>query len=291
MYMIKYVKKIALRLSSAYYDPLQQEQVAWWMLEAITSKSKAQLVSSTEELTVQQEEMINNWIKKHVDEAMPLAYLIGTIPFAHLQISIEPPLLIPRSETEEWICNLIQRMRTLVNQKLTILDLCTGSGVIALALAKAFPQATVYATDISEQALVVAEKNAKLNGITTITFLKSDLFENLENKKFDFIVANPPYISHEEWLHLDPSVRIWEDYKALVALDNGLALIKKIIDCAPYFLNKNSFVYPFGQLYIEIGNQQAGLVQNYMEKRFKRVDVLKDYNGNDRVVVGYFVLE
>ena len=170
------------------------------------------------------------------------------------------------------------------SEALKILDLCTGSGCIALALAKAFPTAQIIATDISPEALALAQENAQLNNINNVTFIQSDVYENIPHQKFDLIVANPPYIDPEEYVTLDPSVTAWEDKNALVAPEHGLAIIDRITEQAAQFLRP--LPYPFAQLWIEIGYRQGDVVSNIFTKYGFTSKLLKDAAGNNRVVVG-----
>lgn len=283
-----HIKSFSTQLTPLYQNSSYQEQIVWWMLVAITDKSQAQLMSTENVLTQEHFQKLQAWVKEHIEDKKPLQYLIGSVPFGDTTILIEPPILIPRSETEEWVCNLIAQLKNLSNKNITILDLCTGSGAIACALAKAFPEARIFATDISEQALVLAEKNAVMNGINSIEFIKSDLFSALCGKKFDLIVTNPPYLSYKEWQETDPMVRDWEDYQALVAQEDGLKLIKNIIDQAPNYLSNKVALESWGiaQLYVEIGYKQGTLVKQFMQKNFSKVTLMQDYAKNDRVVSG-----
>jgi len=265
------------------------EEHAWWMLEAITNKSNAQLLSEgTIELTEQQQATLKNFIDKQIHEHMPLQYLLGTVPFLGLELFVEPPVLIPRQETEEWCSRLIKQLGTLANKNITILDLCTGSGCIALALGKNLPTAQVYASDISEQALEIAKKNAKHNNITNVTFMQSDLFTHLpKNLKFDLIATNPPYIDPEVWDSLDQTITQWEDRRALVANERGLGIIKKIIAQVPTWLKKNEEMREkkISQLWIEIGYDQAEEVVTLMQQAdFRGIAIEQDLSSNDRVV-------
>jgi release factor glutamine methyltransferase len=221
---------------------------------------------------------------------MPIAYLIGNVPFNDLDILVEPPTLIPRPETEEWVIDLIAKLKTLKSHTLTILDMCSGSGCIALALAKAFPQSTVYALDLSDKAIALGKKNAAHNGIKNVTFMQSDLFNELNTQHlFDIIVSNPPYISFDEFQELDASVSTWEDKQALVAADNGTAIINDIIEDAADYLKTDSEIAhtKIPQLIIEIGYRQADIVQNLMNSAgWIAVKILKDLEGKDRVVTG-----
>ncbi len=286
--MIAFVKKMARQLTPLYNEEVQREQIIWWMLEAITGKKEAELITFSEP-SPKAADFLQEWINQHVHQKMPLQYLIGSVPFINITIAIEPPVLIPRPETEEWVSNLIKKMQSLADKKITIFDLCTGSGAIALALAKAFPAAVVIGTDIADHALSVAQENKNKLKIPNVTFLQSDLFAALAGQKADLIVANPPYINEADWQQLDPMVKEWEDKNALVAQKEGLALIEEIIKQAPLFLYKNDDFgeHQIGQLYIEIDHNQGAAVKDFMKRYFRSSEILKDYNGQDRVAVGY----
>lgn len=211
-------------------------------------------------------------------------------PFAGLDIIARQPILIPRPETEEWICNLIDQMHEFKSEPLWILDLCTGTGCIALALADAFPKAKVYATDINDAALELAHENARHNQISNVTFLRSDLFNDIPSAfKFDIIVSNPPYIDERSWSTLEQSVRDWEDKNALIAADHGLSLIKKIIDRAPAYIKPNDKLKNarIPQVSMEIDSNQGHAVSTYMkEHAYNQIEILKDLEGKDRIATG-----
>lgn len=267
------------------------EEHAWWILEAITHKKKSDLmVRNAITLTKDQQVTIDKWLHALINEHMPLQYLIGSVPFGDLTILVEPPVLIPRPETEEWCLALGDQLARLENQKLYILDLCTGSGCIALSLAHRLPKATIVGSDISHAALALAKKNSIRNGITNAMFVHSDLFASLPSAfTFDCIVANPPYIAPSEWSSLDPSVSQWEDKNALIALDNGLDIIQKIITQAPQYLQSNKEMKEAGvaQLIIEIGYQQGPDAQALMERSgYCAAQTQKDLAQRDRVICG-----
>ena len=229
------ISDIEKKLISKFKDATLCTQYAWWLIEAITQKTELQLISN-EEITWGQKDQqaLDDALDKLINKNMPLAYLLGSTPFCGLDIITKPPVLIPRPETEEWTANLIDQLQSVRNEPLWILDLCTGSGCIALALADALPKAKVYGTDIGDAALALAQENARHNHITNATFLYSDLFAQIPKEfTFDLIVGNPPYIDEKEWNTLEKSVTQWEDRNALIAPDHGLALIKRIIDTAP----------------------------------------------------------
>lgn len=203
-----------------------------------------------------------------------------------LTIDINPPVLIPRQETEEWCGKLIQQIENVSPKPKKILDLCTGSGCIALAVAQTFPQIALSATDISEAALTLARANAAKNHISNVQFLFSDLFENIHNTKFDLIVGNPPYIAPEEWDNLAPEIKNWEDKHALVSEHHGLKIIEDIIMKAPQYLKESAL--PYGQLWLEIGYNQGAPVMGILKRAgFSHASIMKDFNGRDRVAIGW----
>ena len=220
-----------------------RRQNAWWMLEALTKMNKAHLITAEHiELSTDQQTTLDEWIYKQVHNHMPLQYILGSVPFDNLDIIVQPPILIPRQETEWWCMHVIYTLKKTHINNLTILDLCSGSGCIGLALADAFPDATVYAVDISPHAVALGQLNAQHNNITNITFIESDLFTALpKDIRFDIIVSNPPYIPDTQWQTLDLSVSQWEDHQALIADDAGLAIIKKIIAQAPQYLKTDQY--------------------------------------------------
>lgn len=285
------IKEIYNQLHEAYEDPILSQQYAWWILESITKKNKTQLIAQeTIMLSPVQQEEIKQWLNKLVIKHMPIQYLIGSVPFNDIEILIQPPILIPRPETEEWCLTLIDQFKQLENQKITILDLATGSGCIALALAKHLPQAQIYASDISKEALDLAQQNAEHNKLSNVMFIHSDLFISMPHgMQFDIIVSNPPYIAPEEWNQLEPSVTKWEDPQALIAQEHGFAIIKQIITTSPTFVKPNEKMKQqyIPQVVIEIGHKQGEQAISLMKTvGYNAIMVHKDLAGKDRSVSG-----
>jgi release factor glutamine methyltransferase len=280
--LIELIRNISSKIKES------SDQKAWWIIEAITKKNKSQLMAEKNfKLSSKESSLLDSWLDKYINQHMPLQYLIGNVPFLDLEILVEKPILIPRPETEYWCWQLIEKLNLIENKKITILDLATGTGCIALSLAKSFKEAQVYATDISDQALNLAKKNIVHNKINNVQLIKSDLFENLENIKFDLIVSNPPYIDQYLYEKLDPSVKNWEDPKALVCSDNGLFLIKKIISQSKNYLkiNEEFAEKNIPQLVIEIDYTQGQEVIKYLNKNdFSNIKLYKDLFLKDRVV-------
>lgn len=284
----KLIQEIVARLAQVY-EVQQREIIAWWIVEFITKKEKAQLLQEREiSLTKSQEELLDRILVEHIEKHKPLQYIFGSVPFLDLTILVKPPVLIPRPETEYWCSLLIKKLALLKNKKLTILDLCTGTGCIGLALAHRFSEATVYAIDINPIACKLAQENKELNNISNLIILESNLYNKLpDGIKFDLIVANPPYIDPNEWETLDLIVKKWEDPLALKSENAGYGLIEEIITYAPNWLACNSEMVQelIPQVCIEIGVGQCNLVKKIFENNeFNNCAVITDLGGIERVV-------
>jgi release factor glutamine methyltransferase len=282
------VDSLVEQLLPVYHSRDQALPYAWWILEYVTGKSITSLIAQGSlELSLKEKQALATIIENHVKKHMPLQYIFGTVPFLDLTITVRPPILIPRPETEYWCSVLIEQVKQLNNQAITILDLCTGSGCIALAFAHAFPAAAVYAVDISPQACALAQENKENNKILNVTIFQSDLYSALPPVKFDLIVSNPPYISKEEWSKLDPMVKQWEDPQALIAEHEGLSIITEIISQAPQWLKNNPEFQELGlpQLALEIGHNQGPAVKEILRLNgFKNIHIVSDLAGKDRLV-------
>ena len=209
----------------------------------------------------------------------PIAHILGERGFWSLNLKVTADTLIPRPDTER----LVELALELIPQKTEweILDLGTGTGAIALSLAKENPSCFITATDQSLSALEVAKQNARDNNISNIEFIQSDWFSKLENKSFDMIVSNPPYIKEND-PHLQQGDVRFEPLSALTSGEDGLHDIRRIINHSQQHLNKN------GVLLLEHGYDQAQSVCNLLSAaNFKRVKNVKDDNGILRVSIGH----
>lgn len=283
------IQDIAHRLSNTYALRATQITIAWQIVSFITHTSQAKLIAQTTiSLDATQQEALEMLLHEHTVLHKPLAYSMGHMPFGPLTIGVRPPLLIPRPETENWVYDVITMLKKHADHPLTILDLCTGTGCIALALAHAFPNARIVGGDISPIAIAQAQANAQCNTITNAIFIESDLYTAVERLQFDLIVANPPYIDEALWPTLEPSVQLWEDPGALIAPQKGLALIEKIITHAPRYLKPNKST-DRPSLVIEIDYTQSEVVQQlFKQNNFSDIAVMQDLNGLPRVVMGKF---
>lgn len=280
-----YLREITTRIASVYDTWDIAHQNAWFILEHITQKKQAQLIAQQKLMLTQ--EQINHL--EHILYELtvlhkPLQYILGFVPFLDLTLQVKPPILIPRPETEEWVGALILFLKKENQKDIKILDMCTGSGCIALALAQAFPASCVVGSDINPEAVELACNNQKINGIKNCTFVVSDLFDQLPQQNFDLIVSNPPYISKDEWYELEPALKLWEDSRALQAEENGLHIIKRILKEAPHHLGKTKLSSQ--QLWIEIGGEQGSAVRAHAANNgYQHYQIMKDLFHKERVLI------
>ncbi len=215
----------------------------------------------------------------------PVAYLTGRTEFYSLELDITADCLIPRPETELLVQRAIEFLRTRAGVQF-VCDLCTGSGCIAVAIAKNHPDSRVIATDISAGALDVAAQNVQKHQLKErIELLQGDLFEpiiqQLDVNQFDLIVCNPPYVSAAEYERLDSNVKDYEPKSALYAGTDGLDVYRRIMEKADQFLK------PGAALMLEIGYAQGPAVRELLEQTgaFAEIKIEKDLHDNDRITI------
>ena len=248
------------------------------LLEATLKKSKEYImIYDTEEITSKQRD---NYIRnvKRLIAGEPLQYITGKQEFMKLNFLVTKDVLIPRPDTEILVEQVIKIAGGINNP--IILDLCTGSGAIAVSLAKYVKNVKIYAIDISSKSLDISKQNAELNGVkNNIKFIESNLFEKIKDQKFDIIVSNPPYIETETIKKLSKDVQN-EPKLALDGGKDGLDFYRKISENGYKFLNRQ------GYLCLEIGYNQKIAVRKILEnkKRYVNINCKKDLCGNDRVI-------
>ena len=214
----------------------------------------------------------------------PVQQITGFAYFMGLRFEVTPDVLIPRFDTETMIETVVKRYNVsgCSGREILLLDVGTGSGAIAVSLAKLLPELKVMALDIDPKALRVANKNALINDVAErIEFVNSDLLSELIHRKFDqevWLVSNPPYISEAEYYQLDAEVRDFEPKQALLAKENGLEFYRKIIS------QSSIFGESLGALFFEVGYNQSKDVSQMLSDRFGSVNVAKDLGGIERVV-------
>lgn len=214
----------------------------------------------------------------------PLQYILGTAAFRELDLHVDERVLIPRPETEELVEAVLTRTREWGREGLDAMDIGTGSGAVALALAQEGPFRRVTATDCSSDALEVARGNAERHGLTgRMRFLVGDLYGALPpGERMDVVVSNPPYVSEREMGELAPEIRRWEPSLALKAGGDGLSVLLRLVDGAPTVLRSG------GILALEVGADQARAVVERIRARegWETPLVLRDLTGRDRIVLG-----
>jgi release factor glutamine methyltransferase len=217
----------------------------------------------------------------------PLQYIIGVQEFWSMEFQVSPQVLIPRPESEllvEQIISLIKTQKVPHQEQTMILDLGTGSGALAISIAKEIENVLVWASDISLEALGIAQSNAKKNKLEEkITFIHGDLWKPFKDQAFlfDIIVSNPPYIASEDFDSLAPEVRDYEPRQALDGFGEGLYYIEQIILGGAAFLN------PEGWLLLEMDPSQIPKAMGYIQKtnRFGKMHRIQDYGHCDRVLM------
>ena len=215
-------------------------------------------------------------IFKRLSQDEPAQYIVGETEFHGLTLDVDARALIPRPETEELVALILAEN---ASDDLKVLDIGTGTGAIALSLAKAQSTWHVLASDISPDALALAQQNATKNAVANVGFTRSDVFSNVSGN-YDIIVSNPPYIADFEKVDMAKNVLDYEPHLALFAEDNGLAIYQKIAE------NAQSYLTDKGKIYLEIGHLQGQAVSQLFQHHFpdKRVSVLQDLAGKDRMI-------
>ena len=235
--------------------------------------------SMSREIKEEDKNKIREMLVLRAKKRKPLQYILGEWEFYGLPFKVSEEVLIPRADTEILVEQCIQLMRDI--EEPNILDIGTGSGAISIAIANELKSSSVTGIDINEKALKLANENKILNKIENVNFIESNLFEKLDKDfKYDLIVSNPPYISKEEYETLMPEVKNYEPQNALTDLGDGLYFYREISKLAGDYLKDT------GYLAYEIGYNQAKDVSKILQdNNFDVLSVIKDYGGNDRVVI------
>jgi len=280
---IKEYRTQFIQVLTSMYGEGEAESFFYLILEEKQKLKRIDLALQPDLVFSENEIAIWNSILEQLKLEIPIQYLLGKTSFYGLDFEVNENVLIPRPETEElvdWIIS--QNLKISESQNLKIVDIGTGSGCIAISLAKNLPNAQVFAIDVSENALATAQKNAILNEVS-VTFIQQNILETLDlGQEFDIIVSNPPYVRNLEKEEIKKNVLDHEPHLALFVEDNdALIFYKKITELAQ---NNLSFS---GQLYFEI-NQYLGKEMVYLLENmgFKGIELRKDIYGNDRMTKG-----
>lgn len=273
--MRQLLNHIKTSLSSIYSEP-ELTSLSRIVIAHISNRKYSPLL--LENIATEKQKQCAIEIAERLKEEEPIQYIIGETEFYSLPFFVNQNVLIPRPETEELVELILKDSNN--TEKLHILDIGTGSGAIAIALAAKLPNAKVEAWDISSEALEVASINAKKNNVT-VAFSEIDILNEIPiSEKFDIIVSNPPYVLEEEKEEMEKNVLAYEPHLALfVPNEDGLKFYRRIADVSRGMLTKS------GKLYFEI-NRAKGLETKEMLEHFGyiQVEIIKDIFGNDRMV-------
>ena len=256
----------------------KEESLAKFLLMYMLDETTEQFSNKlSEELSVEQENRYFDLINKNINEDTPLSHLVGFDYFYDRKFKVTKDVLSPRMETEELIYMVLEYIKKSKKDSFRILDLCTGSGIIAITLKKEIVEkyTEIVASDISEKALSIAIENANNNN-ANITFIKSDLFDNISGK-FDLIISNPPYISYKDKITIKDSVLNYDPHLALFAEEDGIYFYRKIIENAVHYLSKD------GVIFFEIGYDQKEKILELGKNNNFITTVYKDINDRDRI--------
>ncbi|MFA5518500.1 MAG: peptide chain release factor N(5)-glutamine methyltransferase [Spirochaetota bacterium] len=266
-----YIKDITGRLTDAGIESARLDCEVL-VTHALNLEKYKLITDGSRELTSDEIKKIEKLVKRRITFE-PVAYITGVKEFYSLDFIVNKHVLIPRPETEL----LVDMAIYWAGMNASVLDLCTGSGAVAVALKHSRRDLEIYASDISAEALKVARKNSlNINGKAGIKFYRGNLFEPFKGKSFDVIISNPPYVSSDEADSLKKDL-FFEPEIALFAPENGRGIIEKIIVESVDYLNEK------GTLLLEMGNNQGAFVTKLGEEKGYAVSILNDYSGLPRV--------
>lgn len=271
----------ALQWASSFLEEKNREANAARLLlqHVLAVDYTGLMLNMREPLTEEQQQQFEELIHAHI-AGKPVQYLIGTEQFYGRTFQVNEAVLIPRPETEELVEQALERMTAKFGDaSLSLVDIGTGSGAIAVTLKKERPSLQVTATDLSEDALQTAKQNAQLLE-ADVTFLQGDLTAPVQHQKFDVVLSNPPYIAFDAVNVMNEVVLEHEPHTALFAEENGLQLYRRLCEELPHIVHNQAIIG------FEIGYQQGEAVYNLLKKSFPqgKVEVLKDLFGQDRMV-------
>ena len=274
--------KEALSLATEELESFSSKQLEARILlsYALNITQETLLINYNEEITENEKLSFFKYIERR-KSFEPIAYILEKKEFYGMDFFVDQNVLIPRPDTEILVDEVIlEYKKKFPDKEITILDLGTGSGAIAVSLATVIPLSKITATDVLDEVLKIATKNAISNSIAAqIEFIQSNWYSNLSNNKFDFIVSNPPYINSVDKSYMSQETLLYEPQDALFADDNGLINYNEIISGATSFLNLG------GKIFLEIGFNQSKAVVSILEKyHFTEITIVQDLSGQDRII-------
>ena len=220
---------------------------------------------------------LREWVKRRKNRE-PIQYITGKAGFYNLILNVTPDVLIPRPESERLIEVLLETVDK--KSKLSILDIGTGCGCLALALGRELPNTKITGIDNSLKAIEIAKLNSETLKIKNVNFIKIDLFKNNIEGKYDIVISNPPYIPQIEMESLMPEVKNFEPHSALTDSVNGLTFYHKISEIIQGIINSNGWLF----LEVGLGEHSKKAMQLFSNAKFKNVELIDDYNHDARVL-------
>ncbi|EON74010.1 peptide chain release factor N(5)-glutamine methyltransferase [Lysinibacillus sphaericus] len=276
----KHVKEALDWASSFLVDNGREETAARIVMQHILGTTYAGVMLQLQDMiSAEQSEQFVALIEEHAN-GRPVQYCVGSEEFYGRTFLVDESVLIPRPETEELVLGTVNRIGKLFHDKaLKLADIGTGSGAIAITMKLECPELVVVATDLSEEALSTAKKNARLLA-ADVDFRLGDLTAPLAEEKFDIVLSNPPYIAFDEAQEMSTVVLEHEPHSALFAEEDGLILYRKLAEQLPALMNKPSLIG------LEIGYTQGEQVAKFFKDSFPQatVTVEKDINGKPRMI-------
>jgi release factor glutamine methyltransferase len=267
-----------------YYGSSEVDSFFYWVLEHYLNLSKVQYLLNPKRLANDNDKLRLYEVLSELKDFVPIQYILGETEFYGMRFYLTDDVLIPRPETEELVAWILQEVKHR-NTPLTILDLGTGSGCIAISLAKHLPHSEVHALDVSKEALAIARRNAQLHQVDIIEIHHDIIESRIQNStfndlKFDIIVSNPPYVRHSEKTEMRPNVLNYEPHIALFVDDNNpLLFYEAIIAIASSQLKSDGLL--FFEINQYLGQETCDLLST---NNFKNLVLKTDLSGNDRMI-------
>ena len=253
-------------------------EIEWLLCSLLDCERLDLYLRYDEPLSKSQLETLRDWVKRRLTKE-PLQYITGACEFYGREFIITPDVLIPRPETERLIDIALTKLNAVKSPK--ILDIGTGSGCIAITMAKERPDAKVVGVDNSIRALKIAERNSIHLEVTEYSFIEMNILKSTPKGMFDLLISNPPYISKKEIPELMKDVIGFEPESALTDYSDGLTFYKRFSEIAPKIVHNNSL------LILEVGLKEhpQKVYDIFFDQGYTSIEIIKDYNGDDRVMV------
>ena len=250
-----------------------------WLLCSVLDCNRLDLYMRFDEpLSRAQLDTLRSWVKRRLSNE-PLQYITGSCDFYGREFIINTDVLIPRPETERLIDVAIKCVKDISSPK--ILDIGTGSGCIAVTMAKENKNSIVLGVDKSPGSIRIAQKNGSLLRADNVSFIEMDIFNTIPNEKYDLVISNPPYVSKKEMPRLMQDVKDFEPEIALTDFADGLSFYKRFSKIFPKILNPNSFFI------VEVGlrGHPGQVISIFEQEGYSNIEIINDYNGDQRVLI------